>query len=77
MSDIVYGDWKWCEGCEHRKISVRKGSDGVLMGIDWCGKCPWEENHVYPSMVYRHSFRLGGWCPYYAEAMVEQLNNGK
>ena len=70
----VYGKWKWCAQCIHRVVNVEK-QDGRVIGIDCCGVCPWKESWIYPSMDEKRSFPIGKWCPYYAEAMVEQLSN--
>ena len=76
MMDICYGKWKWCAQCIHRVVNVEK-QDGRVVGIDCCGVCPWSESWVYPSMDEKKSFSIGKWCPYYAEAMMEQLNGGE
>lgn len=72
----VYGKWKWCSQCNQKMVSVER-RNGRVVGLDFCGAYPWEELWVYPSMGRKRSFPIGKWCPYYAEAMMEQLNDGE
>lgn len=76
MRNVCYGKWKWCLQCSHRDTIVGR-LDGMVVGFDRCRVCHRNEPWVYPSMGRKRSFSIGTWCPYYAEAMVEQLNGGQ
>lgn len=75
MSD-VYKKWKWCSNCKYRETHIVKEGMGVIMGVDKCwvsGK--WSDTQwVYPFMDGDH-IPMDESCPYYAEALVEELNS--
>lgn len=64
--------WKWCLQCPNR-ITDAVRRDRNWMAIDTCGKMD-RGFYLYPSMDKYENRLVGPWCPYYAEALVEQAN---
>ena len=65
--------WKWCEQCEHREIEVLKRGSHSAEGHDRCDEEACGYEYVYPTMDGEKRL-LSKRCPYYAEALMEQLN---
>ncbi len=67
-SELVEMTWRWCSKCPNRKVDVVKHDFNMFMGVDTCGAVD-GAMYVNPSM----KAEVGKWCPFYAEAMVEQF----
>lgn len=63
--------WKWCSKCPRREVQVVRWNGNRFMGFDRCGEVD-GTMYVNPSM----DVEVGTWCPFYAEAFVEQENGG-
>ena len=70
--------WKLCSQCPRREENILKHSGGMFMGYYVCGLIDREGSettwaYVYPN-IDRENRPLPNDCPFYAEAVVEQLN---
>jgi hypothetical protein len=74
--DEAVAKWKWCEQCEHRTTDAVKIDREIIEGHDRCMQQACGFEYVYPMMDCERRL-LSKRCPYYAEALMEQLNESK